>query len=110
VTGLSLADFMIGRVGTVQQGADVHLNERAPYFATYVQDAWKASPKLTLNYGLRWEPYFPLTNDDDHVLIFDPARFAANQRSTVYVNAPAGLIFPGDDGYPGHAASEGNVR
>jgi hypothetical protein len=109
VTGLSLADFMIGRVGTVQQGADVHLNERAPYFASYIQDAWKASPKLTLNYGLRWEPYFPLTNDDDHVLIFDPARFAANQHSTVYVNAPAGLIFPGDDGYPGHAASEGNV-
>jgi hypothetical protein len=72
-----------------------------------VQDAWKASSKLTLNYGIRWEPYFPLTNDDDHVLIFDPARFAANQRSTVYVNAPAGLIFPGDAGYPGHAASKG---
>jgi len=109
VTGLSLADFLIGRVGTVQQGADVHLNERAPYFASYIQDAWKASAKLTLNYGLRWEPYFPLTNDDDHALIFDPARFAANQHSTVYVNAPAGLIFPGDDGYPGHAASEGNM-
>ena len=49
VTGLSLADFLVGRVGQVQQGADVHLNERAPYVATYVQDAWKASwmPKLT---------------------------------------------------------------
>jgi len=109
VTGLPLADFAVGRVGTLQQGADVHLNERAPYFATYVQDAWKASAKLTLNYGLRWEPYFPLTNDDDHVLIFDPDRFAANQHSKVYVNAPAGLIFPGDDGYPGHASSKGNM-
>ena len=109
VTGLSLADFLVGRVGQLQQGADVHLNERAPYFATYVQDAWKASSKLTLNYGLRWEPYFPLTNDDDQVLIFDPARFAANQRSKVYVNAPAGLIFPGDEGFPGHASSKGNM-
>ena len=110
VTGLSLADFLVGRVGQMQQGADVHLNERAPYFATYVQDAWKASSKLTLNYGLRWEPYFPLTNDDNQVLIFDPARFAANQHSKVYVNAPAGLIFPGDDGFPGHASSKGNMK
>ena len=78
-------------------------------FATYVQDAWKASSKLTLNYGLRWEPYFPLQNDDDQVLIFDPERFARNQRSTVYVNAPAGLYFPGDEGFPGHASSKGNM-
>ncbi len=110
VTGLSLADFMIGRVGQIQQGADVHLNERAPYVATYVQDAWKASSKLTLNYGLRWEPYFPLTNDDNQVLIFDPARFAQNLHSKVYVNAPAGLIFSGDEGFPGHASSEGNLK
>jgi hypothetical protein len=109
VTGLSLADFLIGRVGQLQQGADTHLNERAPYFASYVQDAWKATQKLTLNYGVRWEPYFPLTNDDDHVLIFDAQRFAANQHSRVYVNAPAGLVFPGDDGYPGHASSRGNM-
>jgi hypothetical protein len=54
------------------------------------QDAWKASSKLTLNYGLRWEPYFPLTNDDDQVLIFDPARFAANQRSQGLRQWPAG--------------------
>ena len=110
VTGNALADFLVGRVGQLQQGADVHLNERAPYVATYVQDAWKASPKLTLNYGVRWEPYFPLTNDDNQVLIFDPQRFAQNLRSSVYVNAPAGLIFPGDQGFPGHASSNGNWK
>ncbi len=109
VTGLPLADFVIGRIGQLQQGADTRLNERNKYFATYIQDAWKASSKLTLNYGLRWEPYFPLTNDDNQVLIFDPERFARNQRSTVYVNAPAGLYFPGDEGYPGTASSKGNM-
>jgi len=110
VTGLGLADFLVGRVGQLQQGADVRLNERNKYFATYVQDAWKASPRLTLNYGVRWEPYFPLRNDDNQVLLFDPERFARNQRSTVYVNAPAGLYFPGDEGYPGNASSKGNLN
>ena len=43
------------------------------------------------------------------MLIFDPERFARNQRSTVYVNAPAGLYFPGDEGFPGHASSKGNM-
>ena len=33
-------------------------------------------------------------------------RFDQNQRSTVYPQAPPGLIFPGDDGYPGRGASE----
>ena len=109
VSGLPLADFLTGRVGQLQQGADVHLNERNKYLALYAQDAWKASSRLTLNYGLRWEPYFPLTNDDGNVLIFDPERFARNERSTVYVNAPAGLMFPGDAGYPGTASSKGNM-
>ena len=37
--------------------------------------------KLTLNSGLRWEPYFPLTNDDNQVLMFDPEPFSAEPRA-----------------------------
>ncbi len=28
---------------------------RQKYFASYVNDSWKISPKLTLNLGLRWD-------------------------------------------------------
>jgi hypothetical protein len=109
VTGLALADLLVGRVGTFTQGAEVHLNEREEFFATYVQDAWRVSSKFTMNAGLRWEPYFPLTNDDNHNALFDLAAFSAGKKSTVYPTAPAGLTYPGDPGYPGSAASKGQL-
>jgi hypothetical protein len=35
---------------------------RHPYYATYIQDNWKVTRKLTLTLGLRWE-YFQLADD-----------------------------------------------
>ena len=49
-----------------------------------------------MNYGVRWEPFYAFTNKFGWFDHFDPALFAQKVHSTVYVNAPAGLIFPGD--------------
>lgn len=40
--------------GEIRQ-ADTYLEPRYTNFSTFVQDAWKVSPRLTLTYGLRWE-------------------------------------------------------
>ena len=40
---------------------------------------------------------------------FDQALFDTNVHSTVYPQAPAGLIFPGDSGYPGNATTFGKM-
>ena len=53
--------------------------------------------------GLRWEPWFPQDSVDQAVYTFDVERMRANTRSTVYPQAPAGLYYPGDPGFPGNS-------
>jgi len=55
--------------------------------------------RLTVNYGLRWEPYLNGRLLNNHVTHFNMADFLANVHSTIYPNAPAGTLFPGDPGF-----------
>ncbi len=104
VTGLGLADFMIGKPSAFTQSNEAVLYYRGNYFGLYLQDAWKATSRLTINGGLRWDPYFPPHTKTGTIAHFDPALFASGAKSTVYKNAPAGLIFPGDAAFPGKSA------
>ncbi|PWU05072.1 MAG: TonB-dependent receptor [Terriglobia bacterium] len=101
--GLGYADFMLGALDSFVQGNPVYDNDKSNYIGLYVQDSWKLSRKLSFNYGVRWEPFLPEHNSNGFVENFDVGRFLAGQRSGVYKNAPAGLIFPGDPGYPGQS-------
>ncbi len=65
VTGLGLATFLIGDVTSFQRSFSspsvVGAGEHQKRFGFYGQDTWRINPRLTLNYGLRWEIYFPQT-------------------------------------------------
>jgi hypothetical protein len=99
VTGSSLADFMLGRALTFSQGTNYGFYTRQYYMSLYAQDSWKILPRLTLNYGVRWEPYLAPYNNRGENQHFDRALFTQNVHSTVFTNAPAGLFFPGDSQY-----------
>ncbi len=100
VVGNALAAYMIGALRTFNQGAGEFKNNRNLFPAFYVTDTWHASHRLSLIYGLRFEPYFPWNEIKGRVEQFRIGNYYAGIKSQVYPNAPAGLLFPGDPGMP----------
>ncbi len=69
-TGEPFGDFLLGLPITVATqvgipelgiGPREYGRERKREFSWYIQDDWKATPNLTINWGLRWDYYDPLT-------------------------------------------------
>ena len=104
-TGTGLSDFLTGRMGVnaLVQSAPNTLDMAQTYLGVYAQDTWRVGSKVTINAGVRWEPFFPQQLLNGAVYQFDQGRFNAGTRSTVFPKAPAGLFFPGDAGFPSQA-------
>src|SRR5205823_6814175 len=65
--GLSLASFLFGAVSAFDRlygkpdDPAALAGERQKRWFFYGQDTWRVTPHLNINYGLRWEIYFPQT-------------------------------------------------
>ena len=96
-TGFGLADFLTNNMGgssisNVFTSDDVRFNR-----AGYAQDDWKASEKLTLSYGMRYDYSTPYLERHDNQAAFIPTSPATAGHSTgVYrlVNSKKGLVLP----------------
>lgn len=70
----SLASFLAG----AWSGTGRNVNLFTPDYRTwepgfYAQDTWKVTPKLTLNYGARYDIFTPFTEAHNHISNFDIA-------------------------------------
>ena len=95
LTGHALADFLAGRVARLEIGGPSILDIHNWYLGTYAQDAWRVSNRVTVNAGVRWEPYFGQYVENNAIAIFDRENYDKGITSKVFLNAPPGLIYPG---------------
>jgi Carboxypeptidase regulatory-like domain len=99
-TNNALASYQLGYLSSFGQGGAEFVNDRANFPGLYAQDSWKATRRLTLGYGLRWEVFEPWNNTQGEQTLFSPSAYAAGVTSTKSATLPAGLFVTGDAGVP----------
>ena len=99
-TGYDLADAAIGQYFTY---AEVGARDETPYrgnlYEFFAQDSWKVTPKLHLEYGLRYSSIHPYYSEYNNAGSFDPAFYnpaTAEQVSPTTGNPIAGTGDPLD--------------
>ncbi|MGH9692709.1 MAG: TonB-dependent receptor domain-containing protein, partial [Bryobacteraceae bacterium] len=93
ITSQPLNDFIHGYASDVEQSNANRQGYRDKFLYAYAQDDWKVRRNFTLNLGVRWEYNAPLTELNDHLATFRPG-----QQSSVFSDAPVGLVYAGDKG------------
>jgi carboxypeptidase family protein/TonB-dependent receptor-like protein len=94
-SGNDLADFLFGASDEYFQFSKAPSNEHQKQYAVFGQDEWKVRPRFTLTLGLRYEYTTPETDTRGFSFSIIPGL-----QSTRFINAPLGLVFPGDKGAP----------
>jgi hypothetical protein len=95
-TGNSLADFIIGAPSQFFQSPAAPSNIRSKSYYGFLQDEWRLTKRFTLNLGVRYEYNSPKEDTKGRSFSVIPGL-----QSKVFINAPTGLVYPGDPGAPG---------
>ena len=102
IVGDTLAAYMLGVLDSSAfafgQSRGQPTAMRGWYPGLYAQDNFKISQRVSLNFGLRWEPMIFPADYFGRGSTFRMDDLAGNRQSTVYVNAPAGMFYYGDPG------------
>jgi hypothetical protein len=105
----AMADFFAGRIAQHRQANPNPVRVTQPVAATYAQDTWKLN-RVTLNYGVVWNPFLPMNFYDADVYNFSLDAFQKGTRSTVMKNAPPGFFYPGDPGFEGKSGVKSHYK
>jgi len=92
-TGNGLADALIGNFASYQEAnADPVGHFRFSQPEAFVQDTWKATRNLSVEYGVRWQDILPLYAQGNNYGNFDPAYY--NPATAIQVTT-GGKVVPG---------------
>ncbi len=102
-TGLGMADFLVGRIAVLDHSGLTGITFDQRYLGVVPAGHLAPNEKSPSMRGVRWEPFFSQNLLRGAITRFDREDFAANVITTQFRNAPAGLIYPGDPGFPNGA-------
>ena len=100
LVGSGMAEFLLGRISRMEHSGPGVLVMDQWNLGMYTQDTWRATSRITVNTGLRWEPFLGQNVLNRAISNFSMDNFRRNVTSKVFLKAPAGLIYPGDSGFP----------
>ena len=111
--GFDRADFMLGKFSFFTQNNGELENRRQFTKGFFFSDTWRLNRRLTVNFGIRFEPYDFFSDTLGRNQTFDARNFVKGIKSKIFLNAPAGLLYAGDqspDGgiIPGNVAKPDN--
>jgi hypothetical protein len=101
-TGFGVADFLANQMEQAYITLAPYVNDAQWYRSAYAQDDWKATRRLTLNLGVRYDyfqPYKEMSNQQANFMVTGP--LGVGTGSGVYEivnrssNIPLGSAFPG---------------
>ncbi len=81
----SLSDYLAGYVSssTIVRG-DLQRNYYMNSFNIFAQDTWRVTHKLSIDYGVRWEYFGPISDPTNRISTFIPSK--------------GGIVYTGSDG------------
>lgn len=91
-SGNSLSDLLLGLPDYYNLQTEVSSRLRSNAFDAYAQDNYKITQRVTIDAGIRWEPFLPPVDNLNDQICYDPT-FTA--QSKYYPTAPPGILFPG---------------
>ncbi len=94
-TGVAIGNVLLGNFNDYTElGAKGYVPWVATATDLYVQDSWKATPKLTVEAGVRWSYWPPWRSRWGNIAMFDPDFF--DPKNAAVVDRAGGFITSGD--------------
>jgi hypothetical protein len=71
-SGWGFASFLLGDVYSVSDNTPINTSYSMSTWSVFAQDQWRVTPKLSINYGLRYDLFFTPQEKNGSIAFFDP--------------------------------------